>query len=104
MPKETNPGLRYSQDLFFLEKAFQISHKRAKALIDRLESQTRATSQTITVVLTHEQLGRYAAMRRCPVDLYNYWLAPNVREYEPEVEEDEEPETIELRPGRRTVP
>ena len=91
-------------DIHFLQEAFEISYKRAERLVRELGGASTHSHQ-IEVTLNYRQLGRYQAMRRRPVDLWRYWLAPNITHYESENEYQEEPRhPVELRPGIRQIP
>lgn len=92
-----------SQDAQFLSNALEISRRRAQNLITKLGN-SAMQSNSIEVNVNYRQLGRYQAMRRRPVDLWKYWLAPNVIEYEEETEEEQREQPVELRPGIRKIP
>ncbi len=93
------------EDMKFLQEALEISFQRAKSLVNQMASQVTASRQKLTVDLNYRQYARYAAMRRTPVSLGNYWISPTVSKFVECVPAPApQPETIELRPGRRTVP
>ena len=93
-------------DARWLMRVLEISWKRALELINKLELCGFCCTQRIKVDLDYRQYARYAAARRCDQDgsLRDYWCSPTIYGYEVSEPEPEEPQSLELRPGRRTRP
>jgi hypothetical protein len=95
----------HTADNAFLVEALDIGPKRASDLLIDLRIQCCGSkrSQYLHLDMTYEQLGKYSALRRMPVDHVNYWLCPKIMEL---IQDDKpvyvpEHKPIEVRPGYR---